>query len=164
MHVQRASVAPAQSFAIQHRSADAPRCPSFNHTTAQAAPMSHNLTSASAVDAGGRALRKWQVDVGNSELEGFKELFQVFSLTQRHVTTDGNCMPLSAADRTLWQDMSGVNKRKEIIEAQREAQTKEIRQGSVAYVDQHTEDFEGFLVTEKRAQQLDALEGEDDGL
>jgi hypothetical protein len=88
MHVQRASVAPAQSFAMQHRSADVPRCPSFNHATAQAAPMSHNLTSASAVDVGGRELRKRQVDVGNSELEGFKELFQVFSLTQRHVTPD----------------------------------------------------------------------------
>ncbi len=27
-------------------------------------------------------------------------------------------------------------------------------------VEQHAEDFEGFLVTEKRDQQLDALEGE----
>ena len=130
MHVQRASVAPAQSFTMQRQSADAPRCPSFNHTTAQAAPISHNLASASSVDAGGRALRKRQVDVGNSEVEGFKELFQVFSLTQRYVTPDGNCMPLSAAGRTLWQDMPGA------------------------------EDFEGFFVTEKKAQQLDALEGE----
>ncbi len=72
--------------------------------------MSHNLTSASVVDAWGRALRKWQVDVGNSELEGFKELFKVFSC---------------------------------------EARTTEIRQGAVAYVEQHFEDFEGFLVTEK---------------
>jgi hypothetical protein len=132
MHDQRASVSPAQSFTMQHRSADAPRCPSFNHTTAQAAPMSHNLTSASAVDAGGRALRKRQVDVGNSEIEGFKELFQVFSLTQRHVTPDGSCIPLSAAERTLWQDMSGGNKCKEISKAQHEARTKEIRQGAVA--------------------------------
>jgi uncharacterized protein YijF (DUF1287 family) len=101
MHIQRASVTPAQFFAMQHRSADTSRCPSFNHTTAQAAPMSHNLTSASVVDAGVRALRKWQVDVGNSELEVFKELFQVFPLTHRHVTPDGNCMPLSVAERTL---------------------------------------------------------------
>ncbi len=63
--------------------------------------MSHNLTSVSAVDAGDRALRKRQVDVCNSELEGFKELFQVFSLAQRHVTPDGNCIPLSAVERTL---------------------------------------------------------------
>jgi hypothetical protein len=94
MHVQRVSVTPVQSFAMKHRSADVPRCPSFNHTTAQAASMSHNLTSASALDAGDRALRKRQVDVGNSEIEGFNELFQVFSLTQRHVTSDGNCMSL----------------------------------------------------------------------
>jgi hypothetical protein len=100
------------------------------------------------------------VDVGNSDLEGFKELFQVFSLTQRHVTPDGNCMPLSEAKRTLWQDMSGGNKCKEISKTQREARTKEIRQGTVAYVEQHGEDFEGFLVTEKRAQQLDVLKGE----
>jgi hypothetical protein len=43
--------------------------------------MSHNLTSASVVDTGDRTLRKWQVDVDISEFEGFKELFQVFSLT-----------------------------------------------------------------------------------
>jgi hypothetical protein len=117
MHVQRASVAPAQSFTMQRQSADAPRCPSSNHTSAQAAPISHNLASASAVDAGGRALRKRQVDVGSSELEGFKKLFQVFSLTQWHVTPDGNCKPLSAAESTLWQDMSGGNERKEISKA-----------------------------------------------
>ena len=114
MHVQRSSVDPTQSFTMLHQSTDAPRCPSFNHTTTQAAPMSQNLTSASADDAGGRALRKWQVDVGNSELEGFEELFQVFSLTQRHVTPDGNCKSLSSAERTLRQDMSGDNKYKEI--------------------------------------------------
>ena len=57
-----------------------------------------SVARASAVDAGGRALRKRQVDVGSSDLEGFKELFQVFSLTQRHVTPDGNCMPLSVAE------------------------------------------------------------------
>jgi hypothetical protein len=97
--------------------------------------MSHNLTSASVVDVGVRALRKRQVDVGNSVLEGFKELFQVFSLTQRHVTPDGNCMPLSEAERTLWKDISGDNKYKEISKAQREVRTKEIRQGAVAYVE-----------------------------
>jgi hypothetical protein len=110
--------------------------------------MSHNLRSTSAVDDGDRALRKRQVDVVNSELEGFKELFQVFSLTQRHVTPDGNCMPLSVAERTLWQDMSGGNKCKEISKAQHETRTKEIRQGTVAYVDQHPEYLEGFLVTD----------------
>ncbi len=76
------------------------------------------------------------------------------------MTPDGNCIPLSVAEKTLWQDMSGGNKCKEISKAQREARTKEIRQGAVAYVEQHDEDFEGFLVTEKRAQHLDALEGE----
>jgi hypothetical protein len=50
---------------------------------------------------------------------------------------------------TLWQDMSGGNKRKEISKSQREARTKEIRQGAVAYMEQHAEDFEGFFVTEK---------------
>jgi hypothetical protein len=90
-----------------HRSVDAPRCSTFNHTTAQAAPMSHNLTSASGVDDGGRVLRKRQVDVGSSEFEGFKELFQVFSLTQRQVTPDGNCMSLSVEESTMCQDMSG---------------------------------------------------------
>jgi hypothetical protein len=56
--------------------------------------------------------------------------------------------------------MSGGNKCKEISKSQREVRTKELRQGVVVYVDQHVEDFEGFLVTEKRAQQLDTLEGE----
>jgi hypothetical protein len=56
--------------------------------------------------------------------------------------------------------MSGGNERKEISKAQREARAKEIRQGAVAYLEQHAEDFEGFLVTEKRAHQLGALEGE----
>ena len=56
--------------------------------------------------------------------------------------------------------MSGVNKYKEISKSQRETRTKEIRQGTVAYVEQHVEDFEGFLVTEKRAQELDTLEVE----
>jgi hypothetical protein len=74
--------------------------------------MSHNLTSASTVDSGDRDLWKWQVDVGSSELEGFQELFQVFSLTQRHVTPDGNCMSLSVAESTLagyvrWQRTQG---------------------------------------------------------
>ena len=101
IHVQPASVAPAQSFDIQHRSPDAPRFPSFNHTTTEATPMSHNLTSVSAVDDGDRTLRKRQVDLGNSEIEGFKELFQVFSLTQRQVTPDGNCMSLSVVERIL---------------------------------------------------------------
>jgi hypothetical protein len=68
MHVHRASVTPDQSFVIQHRSAEAPRCPSFNHTTAQPAPMLHNLTSTSAVDAGGRVLQNRQVDVGNNHI------------------------------------------------------------------------------------------------
>jgi hypothetical protein len=89
--------------------------------------MSHNLTSASVVDAWGRPLRKWQVDVGNSELKGFKELFQVFSLTQQYVTPDGNYIPLSATERTLCQDMSGDNKHKEISKTQCEARTTEIR-------------------------------------
>ena len=160
MTVQRASVAPAKSFTMELQSADAPRCSSFNHTTAQGAPMSHNLTSSSAVEAGGRAIRKRKVDVGISELEAFKELFQVFSLTQRHVVPEGNCMPLSAAESTLWQDMSGGNERKEISKARREARAKEIRQGAVAYVEQHAEDFQDFLVTEQRSKKLDALEGE----
>jgi hypothetical protein len=56
--------------------------------------------------------------------------------------------------------MSGVNKYKEISKSQRETRTKEIRQGTVAYVEQHVEDFEGFLVTEKRSQELDTLEVE----
>ena len=56
--------------------------------------------------------------------------------------------------------MSGDNKHKEIIKTQHEDRTKEIRQGSVAYVELYAENFEGFLVTEKRAQQLDAIEGE----
>jgi hypothetical protein len=56
--------------------------------------------------------------------------------------------------------MSGDNKCKEINKSQSDTRTKEIRQGTVAYVEQHVEDFEGFLVTEKRVQQLDALEGE----
>ncbi len=34
---------------------------------------------------------------------------------------------------------------------QREARTKEIRQGAVGYLDHHAEDFEGFLVTEIQA-------------
>ena len=97
-------------------------------------------------------MRKRQVDVGRSEIEGFKELFQVFSLTQRHVTPDGNCMPLSEAESALWQDMSGDNEHKEMSKVQHETRAKEIRQGSVAYVEQYTEDFEGFLVNEKRAQ------------
>jgi hypothetical protein len=122
--------------------------------------MSHNLTSSSAVEAGGRAIRKRKVDVGISEIEAFKQLFQVFSLTQRHVTPEGNCVPLSAAESTLWQDMSGGNERKEISKARREARAKEIRQGAVAYVEQHAEDFEDFLVTEQRSKKLDALEGE----
>ena len=50
--------------------------------------------------------------------------------------------------------MYGGNEHKEINKAQREARAKEILQGAVAYVEQHTEDFEGFLVTEKRVQQL----------
>ncbi len=54
MHVQRASVAPVQSFAMQHRSADATKCPGFNHTAAHVASISHNRTSASAVDTGVR--------------------------------------------------------------------------------------------------------------
>jgi hypothetical protein len=99
MHVQRSSVDPTQSFTMLHQSTDAPRCPSFNHTTTEAAPMSHNLTSGSTVDTAGRSLRNRQVDVGRCELEGLKELFQVFSLTQRHVTPDGNCMPLSVAEK-----------------------------------------------------------------
>jgi hypothetical protein len=71
--------------------------------------MSHNLRSASVVDSGGRALRKRQVDVGRSALEGFKELFQVFSLTQRHVTPDGNCMSLSVAESEQHdEDFEGV--------------------------------------------------------
>jgi hypothetical protein len=53
-------------------------------------------------------------------------------------------MPLSTAERTLWKDMSSDNKCKEISKAKREVRTKEIRQGAVAYVEQHTEDFEGF--------------------
>ncbi len=57
-------------------------------------------------------------------------------------------------------DMSGGNEHKEIRKAQREARAKEIRQGSVAYVEHHVEDLEGFLVNEKRTQQLGALEGE----
>ena len=69
-------------------------------------------------------------------------------------------MSFSEVENTMCQDMSGGNDRKEISKAQRETRTKEIRQGTVAYVEQHAEDFEGFLVTEKRAQQLDALEGE----
>jgi len=69
LYVQRVSVAPTQSFVMQHRSADAPRCPSFNHTTTQVATMSHNLTSASAVDVGDRVLRKRQVDVDNLRCE-----------------------------------------------------------------------------------------------
>ena len=81
LYVQRVSVAPTQSFVMQHRSADATRCPSFNHTTEQTAPMSHNLTSTRVVDGGDRALLKRQLDVDSSEVEGFKELFQVFSLT-----------------------------------------------------------------------------------
>jgi hypothetical protein len=32
--------------------------------------------------------------------------------------------------------------------------------GRVTYLEYHTEDFEGFFVTEKRANQLGALEGE----
>jgi hypothetical protein len=56
--------------------------------------------------------------------------------------------------------LSGGHKYKEISNAQRETRTKEIRQGTVAYVEQRAEDFEGFLVTEKRTQQLDTLEGE----
>jgi hypothetical protein len=56
--------------------------------------------------------------------------------------------------------MSGGNERKEISKARREARAKEIRQGAVAYLEQHAEYFEGFLVTEKRAHQLGALEGE----
>ncbi len=127
MTVQRASVAPAKSFPMELQSADAPRCSSFNHTTVQGAPMSHNLTSSSAVEAGGRAIRKRKVDVGISELETFKELFQVFSLTERHVVPEGNCMSLSAAESTLWQDMSGGNERKEISKARREDRAKEIR-------------------------------------
>ncbi len=93
--------------------------------------MSHNLTSTRVVDGGDRALLKRQLDVDSSEVEGFKELFQVFSLTQRHVTPHGNCMPLSAAESTLWQDMSGVNELQEISKVQREDRSKEKRQGAV---------------------------------
>jgi hypothetical protein len=88
IHVQWVSVVQVQSFTMLYQSVDAPRCPSFNHTTASAVPMSHNLTSVSVVDAAGRVMRKWQGDVDRCEFEGFKELFQVFSLTQRHVTPD----------------------------------------------------------------------------
>jgi hypothetical protein len=56
--------------------------------------------------------------------------------------------------------MSGGNERKEISKARREARAKEIRQGAVAYVEQHAEDFQDFLVTEQRSKELDALEGE----
>jgi hypothetical protein len=56
--------------------------------------------------------------------------------------------------------MSGGNERKEIIKSQLEARVTEIRQGTVAYVEWHTEDFEGFLVNEKRDKKLGALEGE----
>jgi hypothetical protein len=59
---------PAETCKDRHRMCEAPRCPSFNHTTSKAAPMSHNLTSASAVDPGGRDLRKRQVDVGNNHI------------------------------------------------------------------------------------------------
>ncbi len=41
-----------------------------------------------------------------------------------------------------------------------EVRVKEIRQGTVTYVEQYAEDFEGFLVNEKRVQKLGALEGE----
>jgi hypothetical protein len=51
-------------------------------------------------------------------------------------------------------DMSLGNEHKEINMVQREDHTKDILQGVVAYVEQHAEDFEGFLVTEKRDQQL----------
>ncbi len=61
-------------------------------------------------------------------------------------------MSLSEAENTMCQDMSGGNERKEISKAQRETRTKEIRQGAVDYVEQYPEDFEGFLVNEKRAQ------------
>jgi hypothetical protein len=122
--------------------------------------MSHNITNGSAVECGDLTLRNRQVDVDSSELEGFKEMFQVFSLTPRYVTPDGNCMPLSVAEITLCQDMSGGHERKEISEVQHEARVKEIRQGAVSYVEQHPENFEGFLVTKKRTQQLGALEDE----
>jgi hypothetical protein len=56
--------------------------------------------------------------------------------------------------------MSGGNEHKEINKEQLESRVKEIRQGSVAYVEWHVEDFEGFLVNEKRDKQLGALEGE----
>jgi hypothetical protein len=75
--------------------------------------MSHKLTSASTVDAGGRALRTRQVDVDSSELEGFKELFQVFSLTQRHVTPDGKLYAVVSGRKNAvvgyvrWQQTQG---------------------------------------------------------
>jgi hypothetical protein len=50
--------------------------------------------------------------------------------------------------------MSGDNEHKEIRKVQLETRAKEILQGLVTYVEQHSEDFEGFLVTEKRVQQL----------
>jgi hypothetical protein len=48
--------------------------------------------------------------------------------------------------------MSGGNERKEISKTQHETRSKEIQQGAVAYVEHHAEDFERFLVNEKRAQ------------
>jgi hypothetical protein len=63
--------------------------------------MSHNITNGSAFECGDLTLRNRQIDVDSSELKGFKELFQVFSLTPRYVTPDGNCMPLSVAEITL---------------------------------------------------------------
>ncbi len=56
--------------------------------------------------------------------------------------------------------MSGGNEHKEISKAQREVRDTKIRQGTVAYVEKHTEDFEGFLVNQKTTQQLGTLEGE----
>ena len=50
--------------------------------------------------------------------------------------------------------MSLGNEHKEINMVQLEDHTKDIQQGVVAYVEHHSEDFEGSLVTEKRAQQL----------
>ncbi len=52
--------------------------------------------------------------------------------------------------------MSGDNKCKEINKSQSDTRTKEIRQGAVAYVEQHVEDFEGFLVTEVQVFSYDS--------
>jgi hypothetical protein len=104
------------------------------------------LSGPSACGSGSSSFNKAKLQ--ELELEAFEGFCLKFGMFRKTVSGDGNCMPSSVAQVTLWYDHIRGDKHGKLRRTHHEERSESIRKDSVDYCLEHSAEFQEFFVSD----------------